>query len=154
MFFIKTNVEKKRTHYHLEQMDGVPKPRRDHPRLNHTWASMEYPHQDRCCATPKYTQTSRYLNAAQQRWQSHTADVRNKLGISREYNPWTVRPRSLTGVPTDARTCDLLNVAWAARLNNSMSEAEAKEHFFVDISQGVQRRRWGSLSTVLQGILV
>jgi hypothetical protein len=63
----------------------------------------------------------------------------------------------LTNVPPNRRVHDAIDVAWSSRLlsnkgPNKKSEAELKQGFFIDISQGVERKSWGKISTLCQGI--
>jgi hypothetical protein len=82
-------------------------------------------------------------------WTSHSAQVRAKLGISRDYDGWT-RPGSLPGVvcrgvPRQPRMFDILNCAWAARLKSlgpGCGTDEARRNFFANPSQSVNRTPW------------
>ena len=92
------------------------------------------------------------------KWKGHSTDVRNALKIASQWSPWTDAgcKRRLRRVPQTARALDLLNVAWGARLmaNQGMLEADLVLGFYVDLSQGIERRPWGGLSVFATGLTV
>ena len=87
-------------------------------------------------------------------WRRHSADVRSKLGVSSEYSGWTSQAViSLPGVPKTPRVLDLLNTAWAERLQacggaGNVSTVEARIGFWANVSQAVQRHPYGTPGTL------
>jgi hypothetical protein len=85
------------------------------------------------------------------RWRCHSNELRTKLGVSATFQPWTSQLRELVGVPRHLpRILDLLDIAWIVALKNNqklppdtrMTESQLKVGYFVDISQGVNRKPW------------
>ena len=83
--------------------------------------------------------------------------------MSRHWMPWTqsqtssVTPR-LHGFGKTARTLDLVNVAWGARLGENVDGQEThnslRAGFNCDTSQDVLREPWGSLGTVTTSLFL
>ena len=81
-------------------------------------------------------------------WQRNSSAVRNSLGLPRRSEPWSsVSAMSLKGVTKCPRQYDLVNTAWEARLKEGggrYSAEELSQGFWVDVSQTVLRKPWGS----------
>jgi hypothetical protein len=89
-------------------------------------------------------------------WRKHTAIVRDKLGVSASFAPWTTKPGiMLRGVPNNMRFRDVIDVAWITRLSKTrpqnISDEDARKSFYVDYAAAVQRSPWGSAKTLTQG---
>ena len=77
------------------------------------------------------------------RWKFHSATVRSRLGMAPSSAPWT-KPKGkpgplMSGVSKTSRALDILDVAWGSR-----PKAERSLPFFVDLSQCVSHRPWGT----------
>ena len=78
-------------------------------------------------------------------WRKHSASVRDRLGMSSRSKPWTgsvTVPRCFQ----DARSSDILNVAWRKRRNTLGQQAtfeEVSQGLWADPTQAVQRSPWG-----------
>ncbi len=78
-------------------------------------------------------------------WRKHSATVRNKLKLSKDYSEWTNKPGiRLEGVPSCPRLQSLINTAWGARLRKGPSQitAIARKDYWVDLNKPVQRLPW------------
>jgi hypothetical protein len=89
-------------------------------------------------------------------WRMHSAKIRDVMGVSRDFAPWTSRAQAkVQGVLHIERVLDLINVAWIDRLQKLKGQGlhltAAADGFFVSIDQAVQRRPWGSQRTSTQG---
>jgi hypothetical protein len=73
--------------------------------------------------------------------------VRTSLGLPRNSMPWTQLGAKLRGV-AGLRKIDLVNVAWAARVNETRGQGKSttdiKADFWVDVSKSVLRRPWSA----------
>ena len=93
------------------------------------------------------------------KWETNTVELRTAMKISRSYSPWTDREDvKLTNVVKKPRILDAINVAWAARLiankksANPMEEEDLKKCFYIDVSQGVERKgAYGSITALCKG---
>ena len=68
-------------------------------------------------------------------WKQHSSVVRSSLNIPKDRNPWTDAGAKLHGMDRCERKLDLVNVAWAARLqefSGDMSSKEMARNFFID----------------------
>ncbi len=89
------------------------------------------------------------------KWMAHSADTRAKFKIPADATPWTDENPKLRGVPVGCpRVLDLLNVAWARRLQTSKNREMALRGFRLDLSQAVQLKPWrltGGIGMLLPG---
>jgi hypothetical protein len=66
----------------------------------------------------------------------------------------------MTNVPRRPRVLDAIGVAWACRLQANKSAAPPltdrmlRKGFFIDISQGIERKAFGGISTLCQSTAV
>lgn len=97
-------------------------------------------------------------------WKTHSVAMRDKLGVSAKYAPWSARPDVYAAKLLSPRYKDVIDIAWTAHVQQSKAEAQRqgqpqpsdsdlRQGFFVDIGQAVQRRPWhrGPLRTICQG---
>ena len=96
------------------------------------------------------------IKAAQ--WENYTVELRTTMGISHSYSPWTDRSDvKLTNVVKKPRILDTINVAWAARLianknsTSPMNDEDLKKGFYIDVTQGVERKAYGDITTLCKG---
>ena len=78
-------------------------------------------------------------------WRVQSASLRETLGVSAEYSPWSQTAR-LLGIPRGERARDLLDIAYIDRMSKvrpGTSTQEALRGFWADSSQAVARRPWG-----------
>ncbi len=90
-------------------------------------------------------------------WKQYSAKMRDEMGVSAKYAPWTQKPGILLrGVPHVPRYLDVLDMAWISRRKKcpQLSEDEARMGFYADFSSAVQRSPWGSARTLTQGQLI
>jgi hypothetical protein len=88
------------------------------------------------------------------KWPMHSNSERERLGVPRDYKPWsTRRDTNSLGVPDCKRMRDVLEVAWAARLKEMplSSDEDRRRGYYANLTQAVQRRAWGGMHTMLQG---
>jgi hypothetical protein len=93
------------------------------------------------------------------KWRSHSSQMREILGKSAAYAPWTsthVMPAGLVD-----RQKDLLDLAWAFHKKQQAAKgvtatADLAKGFFADVGQAVQRRPWtyGTAPCLLQGSVI
>ena len=77
-------------------------------------------------------------------WQARSNVMRTQVKCPQGSRPWTSRAR-LRGLPPRARVVDLVDVAYASRLASKppgTRVADLTKNFFVDVSQGVERKPW------------
>ena len=92
------------------------------------------------------------------RWELHSAKLRDKLGISKQYAPWTTKAGiKLRGFPNNARERDILDCAWTERLRKTGARGSAEEEmaragFFADFSQSVEGKPWGEIPSLCGGM--
>ena len=87
------------------------------------------------------------------RWITDCAHyITKKLRVPPSWAPWTPRKKCY-GVPRLERVYKIIDVAYEARMQEmaGQSEAEAMRNFYVNYSQNVYMRPWGSLHTLCQG---
>ena len=94
------------------------------------------------------------------KWVVHSAQVRSKLKVPHDWMPWS-DVSELHGIPnTSRRAIELLNIGYIIVLKEAQRQATLKRNpkpyrpellsrgFFADISQAVQRKPFGPLSTL------
>ena len=81
-------------------------------------------------------------------WQQHSSRIRAEVGLAREAKPWTSKSTSrLIGVGSAARKLDVIDVAWGSmcvEYGKTHSEHRLRTNFWVDCSQTISRRPWGT----------
>ena len=92
-----------------------------------------------------------------EKWLTHTAKLRDQMGVTTDYSPWTSRRGlKLLGFPDCDRARDLVNMAWADRIRKAKGRTDLetlRSDYYVDLAQAVQRKPWGGLGTICQGTL-
>jgi hypothetical protein len=88
-------------------------------------------------------------------WQQHSRQMRQSFGVTECCRPWTALGKELCGPGTPAREKEVLDLAFLDRLS-SRAEGESIENlveeFYCDVSQGVQLRKWGSVTSLNKGL--
>ena len=95
------------------------------------------------------------------KWKENSLNTRAQLEMSRDWYPWTNKSPAplLRLVPPQPRVLELINIAWGARLSSNdprqpLTAQELCKDYFVDISQDVARKPWGTgMSTMTRGVL-
>ena len=104
-----------------------------------------------------YDDDNEFLRTAKfPKWKQHSVALRTKFGFSRGWCPWSSRMDvQMRGGPRTPRCLDLIDIAWGVRLeqhkNQCLSDTELRAGFFVDLSQGCERKPWGDLSVMARG---
>ncbi len=89
------------------------------------------------------------------KWREHTRKVRASLGVTDSCKPWTSKVgRKLCGPNTPDRVLQVLYCAAIARLAEKTKEGVYTDifaDFYVDVSQGIQFKKWGTVQTLKTG---
>jgi hypothetical protein len=91
-------------------------------------------------------------------WKADGAKLRDSLKVPPSFNPWTDRPAFRGhGLRSDGRIIDILNIAWIDRRSKARRSSDPDDlvkGFFVNVSQSVSRRAWGSIMALTQNSVI
>lgn len=125
-------------------------------------------HCRRCNTVQRYLEADEFkeMEAQQsrdqlfQKWTVHSAQVRSKLKVPHDWNPWTPNAE-LHCVPThNKRVMQMLDIGYIQVLKEAQRQAGLKRNpkpyrpdllvkdFWCDVSQAVQRKPYGPLATL------
>jgi hypothetical protein len=86
-------------------------------------------------------------------WRKHSGAMRTAAGVSASFAGWSSRPEvKLVGFPKSERSMDCLDVAWAFQLTRAQRGSTTDSltaNFWVNVSQGVDRKPWGTPGCLL-----
>ncbi len=94
-------------------------------------------------------------------WRKHSRDMRTALKVIGTCKPWTTStpPQKLLGPGTPERFKECIDIAYIDRIAQMSQEepavkpADLAKGFFVDVSQGVQLKKWGEIGSLNRGFL-
>ena len=88
-------------------------------------------------------------------WRTYSRNLRAEYGVASECRPWTGSgEKRLIGPSTCERYREIMDIAFIDKLHRRQPGESAESvtrGFFVDLSQGVQFKKWGHVEALNRG---